>query len=322
MIQEQRVILKSIGYGEEGSYNDIVAKDHSKGTARWPIWARNHSQGTTAPSAASASYQSVQRSISLEYQICPSRHTIWYSNSGNGPGSSHGPDDGSEQRSPRTSGWSGCPRRSTHSRAAPSSNLSGTFSQGEPWTETRLARHRCHRSLGRSLRTCLRGQWVHTLQGPEDKIRWLDHKNRLGPLALVGPCSGILVHNFRLKKFFCSKPSLPFCHKFLQWAASKLFCIPDCPSPRLPTPSSPQWSFDNRPWVCRSVQGHMERSRHPAPPCYTLSVSTPPSPLCAHKSPSPSSSSARTRVCTSHTQCCASTQYFQDNPYPPPPILR
>ena len=37
MIQEQRVILKSIGYGEEGSYNDIVAKDHSQGTARWPI---------------------------------------------------------------------------------------------------------------------------------------------------------------------------------------------------------------------------------------------------------------------------------------------
>ena len=26
MIQEQRVILKSVGYGEEGSYNDNVAK--------------------------------------------------------------------------------------------------------------------------------------------------------------------------------------------------------------------------------------------------------------------------------------------------------
>ena len=46
MIQEQRVILKSIGYGEEGSFNNIVAKYHSKGTARWPIWATHHSQGT------------------------------------------------------------------------------------------------------------------------------------------------------------------------------------------------------------------------------------------------------------------------------------
>ena len=55
---------------EEGSYNNIVAKYHSKGTARWPIWAthhsqgtawwpiwaRNHSQGTAAASAASASH--------------------------------------------------------------------------------------------------------------------------------------------------------------------------------------------------------------------------------------------------------------------------
>ena len=46
MIQEQRVILKSIGYGEEGSYNNIVAKYHSQGTAWWPIWATHHSQGT------------------------------------------------------------------------------------------------------------------------------------------------------------------------------------------------------------------------------------------------------------------------------------
>ena len=56
MIQEQRVILKLIGYGEERSYNDIVAKYHSKGTARWPIWATHHSQGTAAASAASASH--------------------------------------------------------------------------------------------------------------------------------------------------------------------------------------------------------------------------------------------------------------------------
>ena len=55
---------------EERSYNNIVAKYHSKGTARWPIWAthhshgtawwpiwaRNHSQGTAAASAASASH--------------------------------------------------------------------------------------------------------------------------------------------------------------------------------------------------------------------------------------------------------------------------
>ena len=92
MIQEQRVILKSIGYGEEGSYNDFVAKDHSKGTAWWPTTATHHSQGTAAASAASATHTlgagaappaggaapagGVQRSISLEYQICPSRHTI------------------------------------------------------------------------------------------------------------------------------------------------------------------------------------------------------------------------------------------------------
>ena len=113
MIQEQRVILKLIGYGEEGSYNNIVAKDHSQGTAWWPIWATHHSQGTArwsitathhsqgtaAASATSATHSpgagaapptggaapagGVQRSISLEYQICPSRHTIWYSSSGN-----------------------------------------------------------------------------------------------------------------------------------------------------------------------------------------------------------------------------------------------
>ena len=46
MIQEQRVILKSVGYGEEGSYNDNVAKYHSQGTAWWPITATHHSQGT------------------------------------------------------------------------------------------------------------------------------------------------------------------------------------------------------------------------------------------------------------------------------------
>ena len=46
MIQEERVILKLIGYVEEGSYNDIVAKYHSKGTARWLITATHHSQGT------------------------------------------------------------------------------------------------------------------------------------------------------------------------------------------------------------------------------------------------------------------------------------
>ena len=55
MIQEQRAILKSIGYGEEGSYNDIVAKDHSKG-ARWLITATHHSQGTAAASATSATH--------------------------------------------------------------------------------------------------------------------------------------------------------------------------------------------------------------------------------------------------------------------------
>ena len=92
MIQEQRAILKSIGYGEEGSYNDIVAKDQSQGTARWPITATHHSQGTAAASAASATHApgagaappaggaapagGVQQCISLEYQICPSRHTI------------------------------------------------------------------------------------------------------------------------------------------------------------------------------------------------------------------------------------------------------
>ena len=46
MIQVERVILKLIGYGEEGWHNDIVAKDHSKGTARWLITATHHSQGT------------------------------------------------------------------------------------------------------------------------------------------------------------------------------------------------------------------------------------------------------------------------------------
>ena len=46
MIQEQRVILKSVGYGEAGSYNDIMAKYHSQGTAWWPITATHHSQGT------------------------------------------------------------------------------------------------------------------------------------------------------------------------------------------------------------------------------------------------------------------------------------
>ena len=86
MIQVERVILKLIGYGEEGWHNDIVAKDHSKGTARWLITATHHSQGTAAASAASATHApgagaappagGVQRSISLEYQICPSRHTI------------------------------------------------------------------------------------------------------------------------------------------------------------------------------------------------------------------------------------------------------
>ena len=104
MIQVERVILKLIGYGEEGWHNDIVAKDHSKGTARWlitathhsqgtawwPITATHHSQGTATTSAASASHPPgagataggvapagrVQRSISLEYQICPSPHTI------------------------------------------------------------------------------------------------------------------------------------------------------------------------------------------------------------------------------------------------------
>ena len=106
MIQVERVILKLIGYGEEGWHNDIVAKYHSKGTARWlitathhsqgtawwPITATHHSQGTAAASAASASHApgagaappaggaapagGVQRCISLEYQICPSRLTI------------------------------------------------------------------------------------------------------------------------------------------------------------------------------------------------------------------------------------------------------
>ena len=92
MIQEQRVILKSVGYGEEGSYNDNVAKYHSQGTARWPITATHNSQGTATASAASATHApgagaappaggvapagGVQQSISLEYQICPSRHTI------------------------------------------------------------------------------------------------------------------------------------------------------------------------------------------------------------------------------------------------------
>ena len=56
MIQEQRVILKSVGYGEEGSYNDNVAKYHSQGTAWWPITATHHSQGTAAASAASATH--------------------------------------------------------------------------------------------------------------------------------------------------------------------------------------------------------------------------------------------------------------------------
>ena len=82
MIQVERVILKLIGYGEEGWHNDIVAKDHSKGTARWPITATHHSQGTAATSAASATHApgagaappaggaapagGVQRSISLQ----------------------------------------------------------------------------------------------------------------------------------------------------------------------------------------------------------------------------------------------------------------
>ena len=76
MIQEQRVILKSVGYGEEGSYNDNVAKYHSQGTAWWPITATHHSQGTAAASAASAAQVplagevspagGLQRSISLQ----------------------------------------------------------------------------------------------------------------------------------------------------------------------------------------------------------------------------------------------------------------
>ena len=56
MIQVERVILKLIGYGEEGWHNDIVAKDHSKGTARWLITATHHSQGTAAASATSATH--------------------------------------------------------------------------------------------------------------------------------------------------------------------------------------------------------------------------------------------------------------------------
>ena len=70
MIQVERVILKLIGYGEEGWHNDIVAKYHSHGTAWWPIWATHHSkgtarwsitathhsQGTSAASAASATH--------------------------------------------------------------------------------------------------------------------------------------------------------------------------------------------------------------------------------------------------------------------------
>ena len=52
MIQVERVILKLIGYGEEGSYNNIVAKYHSQGTAWWPITATHHSQGTAVASAA------------------------------------------------------------------------------------------------------------------------------------------------------------------------------------------------------------------------------------------------------------------------------
>ena len=92
MIQVERVILKLIGYGEEGWHNDIVAKDHSKGTARWLITATHHSQGTPAASATSATHSpsagaapptggaapagGVQQSISLEYQIGPSRDTI------------------------------------------------------------------------------------------------------------------------------------------------------------------------------------------------------------------------------------------------------
>ena len=56
MIQEQRVILKLKGNGGEGSYNNIVAQYHSKGTAWWPITATHHSQGTATNSAASASH--------------------------------------------------------------------------------------------------------------------------------------------------------------------------------------------------------------------------------------------------------------------------
>ena len=40
--------------------------------------------GAAPPAGGVAPAGGVQRSISLEYQICPSRHTIWFSSSGNG----------------------------------------------------------------------------------------------------------------------------------------------------------------------------------------------------------------------------------------------
>ena len=48
MIQEQRVILKLIGYGEEGSYNNIVAKYHSQGTATTSAASASHPPGAGA----------------------------------------------------------------------------------------------------------------------------------------------------------------------------------------------------------------------------------------------------------------------------------